>query len=117
MEMGRGFDAQDERRLAPGGQLQRPLVVSERHNRAVGARGEAETTPGTGFVDDPDAVRVHRHGIRGADSHARQTRDAMIRFDAKVHLDGPGLGGDGLTAFRFKGAAKMQVVRGAVNGA
>ncbi|HEX4561255.1 MAG TPA: hypothetical protein VH113_05420 [Gemmatimonadales bacterium] len=42
----------------------------------------------------------------------------MIRIDAKVHLDGPGLGTDGLTAFRyFKGAAKMQVPREAVNGA
>src|SRR6266550_3708133 len=86
IEIGGRLDGENQRRAAALGELQRSLNVAPGGDGLMGARGEAETTSGTRRVDDPDALLLHRHGVRWAYPDAGQACHAQLGIDPKVHV-------------------------------
>ncbi len=107
VEVGRGLDAQDERRAARLRQLERAAEVAVGDDRVVGAGGEAEPAAGAGLVHDAHLLAFHRHRVRRAHPDARETGDAELRFDPKIHNTsrrGAGLLDKGRPNMRPRGA-------------
>jgi hypothetical protein len=54
-------------------------------DRFVGTGGEAHATARARLVDNGDALDGDCHGVRRADTYARQAGDAQIGLDAIIH--------------------------------
>src|SRR3989442_1696286 len=86
VEVGRGLDAQDERRATRLRQLERAADVAVGDDGVVGARRKAEPAASAGLVHDAHLLAFHRHRVRRAHPDAREAGDAELRFDPKIHI-------------------------------
>src|SRR6266498_1909896 len=87
IEPGGRLDRQDEHRFAAQREFERAGGVADGDDGFVGTGGHTQAHASAGLVDNPDLLLFDRYGIRRADAHAGQARDAQLRIDSKIHTN------------------------------